>query len=207
MQICGKECSDWCVMSTNSGYKRSSVEEMLHSHLGNLFFTVYPTLSPHLPPWLAISAVEATSQGILAMEPTSMGPTEPLPWTVLCLWVLPWTMAVEPSIAPATSAMVVWVTTKIQAVAMVAASTGHGALALASATAPTDGSMALMTTRPSTSYLLKEQPEKQCLSSSLLCNWKIQTTYSGTALWWCWTGCQCHPEPHLQLRTARHSFL
>lgn len=79
MQICGKECGDWCVMSTNSGYKRSSVEEMLHSHLGNLFFTVYPTLSPHLPPWLAISAVEATSQGILAMEPTSMEPTEPLP--------------------------------------------------------------------------------------------------------------------------------
>lgn len=91
-------------------------------------------------------------------------------------------MAVEPSTAPVTSVMAALVTTKIQAVAMAAASTGHGALALASATAPTDGPMALKTTGPSTSYLHKEQPEKQCLSSSLPCAWKIQTTYIDMAL-------------------------
>ncbi|KAL1789243.1 hypothetical protein HispidOSU_030388 [Sigmodon hispidus] len=91
-------------------------------------------------------------------------------------------MAVEPSIAPATSVMVVLVTSKIQAVAMAAASTGLGALALALATAPTDGPPALMTIGPSTSYLHKEQSEKQCLSSSHPYAWKMQTTCSGTTL-------------------------
>ena len=153
---------------------------MLHSHLGNLFFTVYPTLSPHLPPWLSISAAETTSQGIPAMEPTSMGPTEPPPWTVLCLWAPPWTMAAEPCTAPATSAMVALVTSAIQAVATAAASTGHGALALASATAPTDDPMALKITGPSTSYRPKKQPEKQCLPSTL--PWQPQDTDCGPAM-------------------------
>lgn len=76
-------------------------------------------------------------------------------------------MAVEPSTAPATSAMVALVTSRIQAVAMAAAFTGPGALALASATAPTDGPTALETTGPSTSYCPKKQPEKQCLPPSL----------------------------------------
>lgn len=94
-------------------------------------------------------------------------------------------MAVEPSTAPATSAMVALVTSRIQAVAMAAAFTGHGALALASATAPTDGPTALETTGPSTSYRPKKQPEKQCLPPSLplgLARQRHKTLWSGSSV-------------------------
>lgn len=130
-------CLDKRVLPTSLRYKKPRAGE-LHPHLGNLLFPIDPNPSQLLPPWLVSSAVEATSQAILAMEPTSMGPSEPPPWMLSCPWALPWTMVLDAmAIVPWATALVV-ATSATWAVAMVAAFPGHGALALALATAPTD---------------------------------------------------------------------
>lgn len=152
MHFISKYCSYLCkligsclnkgVMPTSLRYKKPCAGGDCHCNLGNLLFALYPDPSQLLPPWLASFAVEATSQAILAMEPTSTGPTEPPPWTVLCPWALPSTMVTD-AMAMAPWAIASEVATLATCpVAMVAAVAGHGAQALALATAPTEETMA-----------------------------------------------------------------
>lgn len=82
------------VMPTSLRYKKPCAGGSLHSHLGHLLFAICPNPSPLLPPWLVSSAAEATSQVILATEPTSTGPSEPPPWTASLL--MPWGAWWEP---------------------------------------------------------------------------------------------------------------
>lgn len=131
-------CLGKCVMPTSLRYKKPCAGGGLHSHLGHLLFAICPNPSPLLPPWLVSSAAEATSQAILATEPTSTGPSEPPPWTASCPWALPWTMVMD-AMATAPWATASGVATPATcAAAMAAAAAGRGALALALATAPTE---------------------------------------------------------------------